>query len=154
MHLRLYDEAHILRKGSHCVTAFYKIWGGSYQQWVLRPNWKHASHSLVHFCFMHLKQYCFQNWVWQWVTPGRDSRDRLTKMNTLPVQTFLELEVLFFNKTVNGCSSFNFDNFVTRSQSNDHNLRHVFVYSCKRNLVLFEQNFFCRMSKYANILAR
>ena len=98
---------------------------------------------------------CFQNRVLKWVTPGRDSRDRLVKMKTLPVQMFLELKnLLFFNKIVSGCFSFNFDNFITRNQANDHNLRYDMVYSHKTNLVLSEQKFFCSTSKYANILAR
>ena len=82
---------------------------------------------------------CFQKRDSKWVTPGEDSPDRIMKMNNLPVQMFLELkDIQFFNKIVNGCFSSNCDNFITRNQTNDHDLRHDVAHSHKTNLVFSE----------------
>ena len=126
-------------------------------------NRMHTSHSLVQFWFMHLKRWwhpqksnlskmqCFQNRFFTGVTSGRNNRNWLMELIVLYVQIFSGFkDLLFFKKNV--CISLNFDNFITRNQANDQNIRHDVVCSYWKNFVLSGQNFLLTF-QHANNLA-
>ena len=88
------------------------------------------------------KMQCFQNEESKCVTQGSDNRGRLVKINLLPLQIFLKFkDLLFLNKFVSGCFSFNFDNFISRCQANGHNRQHDVVYCYRANLIFRSELF-------------
>ena len=68
---------------------------------------------------------------------------------------FLELKELpFFKRKVSNPSRFNFENFITASQANEHNLQHEVVYCYNMKLVALERSVFSRTCNFADSLAR